>query len=100
MAQKRHHNNKRQQSAARAPQTSTLKAPPAVIEKKLPVQFGSPFVLLEDAQKNTFQYSNGEWVHYTMSIAECRENCQVKELPQKVNGRTRYEVRCPTPTSI
>jgi hypothetical protein len=32
-----------------------------------------------------------------MSIAECRENCQVQELPQKVNGMTRYEIRYPLP---
>jgi hypothetical protein len=31
-----------------------------------------------------------------MTIAECRLNqCQVKQLPQKVNRMTRYEVQSP-----
>ena len=34
-----------------------------------------------------------------MSIAQCRQDCLVKELPQKVNGKTRYEVRCPLPAA-
>ena len=70
-------------------------------ERKAPVQFGEAFVLLEDEEKNTFEYARGAWTPYAMSIAECRqESCQVKELPQKVNGKTRYEVRCPVPTAL
>ena len=58
--------------------------------------YGKPFTLLEDESKATFQFSKGAWVPYAMTIAECLENnCQVKELPQKVNRKTRYEVRCP-----
>jgi hypothetical protein len=58
--------------------------------------YGKPFTLLEDEHKATFQFSRGSWVPYAMTIAECLENsCQVKELPQKVNRMTRYEVRCP-----
>jgi hypothetical protein len=34
-------------------------------------------------------------VAYSASIAECRQSCLVKEVPQRVNGRIRYEVRIP-----
>ncbi|HZZ27614.1 MAG TPA: hypothetical protein VFE46_06360 [Pirellulales bacterium] len=65
-------------------------------EPKPPTQYGKPFVLLEDSDLNTFEYAAGAWLPYGLSIAQCRkENCSVKELPQKVNGRSRYEVRCP-----
>jgi hypothetical protein len=50
---------------------------------------------MEDEQKNTFIYEGGAWVPHSASIAECRQTCQVKELPQKVNRMTRYEIRCP-----
>jgi hypothetical protein len=55
--------------------------------------YGEPFILLEDANKSTFIYKGGAWVAHDMSIAECRQNGQVKELPQKVKQMTRYEVR-------
>jgi hypothetical protein len=51
--------------------------------------------VFEDAEKKTFVFQAGEWVEYSASIAECRQTCQVKELPQRINGRTRYEVRVP-----
>jgi hypothetical protein len=49
----------------------------------------------EDEQKNTFVFQGGSWVPHTASIAECRQTCQVKELPQRLNKLIRYEVRCP-----
>ena len=64
-------------------------------EKKLPVTYGKPFVVLEDVQKNTFVFSGGRWQPHTATIAECRIDCQVKELPQKINDMTRYEVCSP-----
>ena len=62
---------------------------------RVPVQYGAPFIVLEDSDKKTFEYANGAWTPYAMSIAECKKSCQVKELPQKVNNKTRYEIRVP-----
>jgi hypothetical protein len=95
MAQKRRFiQNKRQ--AARAPlENRALRHAPEPIERPRPVVYGKPFFVLEDAEKNTFIYQAGEWVSYTSSIAECRQTCQVKELPQRINGRIRYEIRAP-----
>jgi hypothetical protein len=96
MAQKhRFHNvNKRQMS--RAPSdTRSLRRPPEVTQRPVPVVYGKPFILAEDAAKNTFVFKAGEWVPYAESIAECRQTCQVKELPQRLNKMIRYEVRCP-----
>lgn len=64
-------------------------------DRKAPTKYGKPFILLEDKSYNTFEYSAGAWVPYALSIAQCREDYLVKELPQKVNGKTRYEIRCP-----
>jgi hypothetical protein len=74
---------------------STPAEPRAPHVRKAPVVYGKPFILLEDAARNTFEYKSGAWVPYAMSIAECRVTCQVNELPQKVNQMTRYEVRLP-----
>lgn len=61
--------------------------------KFVPKVFGKPYVILEDDRKQTFIYEGGSWVAYSRSIAECRaEMCQVKQLAQKVNNMTRYEV--------
>jgi hypothetical protein len=60
-----------------------------------PIVYGKPFIVVEDEQKNTFVFQAGAWVPHTASIAECRQTCQVKELPQRVNKMIRYEVRCP-----
>jgi len=94
MPQRRQFNHKRRKSGGPrrdAPsRAATIRTPP-----KPPVQYGKSFVLLDDLEKNTFEYSSGAWVPYAMSIAQCRLDCQVKELPQKVNGNTRYEVRLP-----
>ena len=87
----------RKQKRKRAPSPSAPAVVRPVWEKKPPVQYGKPVVLLEDAQKNTFVFQAGNWVAYSMSIAECREVCQVKELPQRVNGMVRFEVRSPIP---
>ena len=95
MAQRNRFANKRQKSRAPTPPTVVRQFTPAVMERKPPTEYGKPFVLMEDEQKNTFAYKAGAWIPHAMSIAECRQNCQVKELPQKVNRMTRYEIRCP-----
>ena len=89
---------RRNQFSRKRPRTPPSSSPTiarSVWEKKPPVQYGEPFVLLEDEQKNTFVFRAGNWVAYSMSIAECRQECQVKELPQRVNGMVRFEIRCP-----
>ncbi len=95
MAQRPRFNHKRQKKRTTRQQSSAPREAPRVYEKKPPVQYGKPFVLLEDTNKNTFEYKGGAWVPHAMSIAECRLECQVNELPQKVNSMTRYEVRSP-----
>jgi hypothetical protein len=86
--------NKRQASRL-APQTRTLARAPSLADLPQRVVYGKPFILMEDADKNTFVYKAGAWVAYEASIAECRRTCQVKALPQGVGKMTRYEVRCP-----
>jgi hypothetical protein len=95
MAQKRHFNPRAQRGGrAPAPATRMLQYPPEV--ERLPaVVYGKPFIVLEDKEKNTFVYKEGNWVPHSDSIAECRKTCQVKELPQRVNQMIRYEIRCP-----
>lgn len=66
-----------------------------VYEPKEKVEYGAPFIVMEDRDKNTFSYDGAAWVPYEMTMADCRLQCQVKVLPQKVNGKTRYEVRAP-----
>ena len=57
------------------------------------MQYGKPFVLLEDAQKSTFIYTGVQWVpHSQIDRRDIRVDCQVKELPQKIKGMTRYEI--------
>jgi hypothetical protein len=75
--------------------TRSLRRPPDITERVAPVVYGKAFIVLEDEAKNTFIFKGGAWVAHTASIAECRQSCQVKELPQRVNRMTRYEVRCP-----
>ncbi len=92
---KRFHGNRPKKRPNRA---SHVPPPLAALptEKKPPVEYGKPFTLLEDESKATFEFTGGSWVPYSMTIAECRQNsCKVQELPQKVNRKTRYEVRCP-----
>jgi hypothetical protein len=97
MAQKHrfHHNNKRRAGGSAPSDTRTLRRPPTVTERAPAVVYGKPFILMEDEAKNTFIYEAGNWVPHSASIAECRQTCQVKELSQRVNGRIRYEIRCP-----
>ncbi len=91
----RHHNSKRQKPRAARQHPEFVRAAPVAVEKKPPVVYGKPFVVLEDNQKDTFIYSGGKWVPHTKTIAECREDCQVTELAQKINGMTRYEICSP-----
>jgi hypothetical protein len=64
-------------------------------EPKPPKHYGKPIIILEDAQKNTFEFVDGNWVPFAMTIAECRAECQIQMLPQQVNGKKRYEIRLP-----
>jgi hypothetical protein len=92
LAQKRKINQNKRQLARSASESRGLRFPP-VAERQPPKNFGKPFVVLEDPQKNTFVFSAGTWVPHTASIAECRQLGQVKELPQRLNRMIRYEVR-------
>jgi hypothetical protein len=78
----------------------TLRALPTAGEKKAPIAYGKPFVLLEDGNKDTFIYSGGQWTRHTRSIAECRVDSLVKELAQKINGMTRYEICSQVATAV
>ncbi len=97
MAQRPRFNRKQKKHPTSTRSATVARQPQPAYERKAPPQYGKPFVLLEDLDKKTFEYANGAWVPYALSIAECRQECQVKELPQKVNDKTRYEVRCPLP---
>ena len=94
-----HHNRFKQnrKKPARRPSPSVVVEKPAFVipARKPPTTYGKPFIVLEDGQKNTFEYLKGAWVPYSISIAQCRESGEVKELPQKINKMTRYEVRLP-----
>ena len=91
--------NYQHQPSRRRPALSGLHTSPALGDLPPPVNYGTPFIVLEDEEKNTFVYSGGEWVPYATSIAECRKSCQVKELPQRLNRKVRYEIRCPVDSS-
>jgi hypothetical protein len=95
MPQKRRFHQHKRDARSAAPGIRGLREPPTVTERAAPVVYGKPFVLLEDLEKNTFIFQAGQWVPHTASIAECRQSCQVKELPQRVNRMIRYEIRCP-----
>jgi hypothetical protein len=84
-----HHGNQPKRRSSSAP--PTVRSVP-VLSPKPKVVYGQPIVLLEDIQKNVFIYRSGQWVQFDKSIAECRVNCQVTELSQKIKGMTRYEV--------
>jgi hypothetical protein len=88
--------NKRQQrSAPRPPPTVDFGAVLAARRAEPKREYGRPFILMEDESLNTFHYVSGAWIPYEKKIAECRLDCQVKALPQKVNKMIRYEVRAP-----
>jgi hypothetical protein len=85
---------KAQKNLARENRAGAVRETP-VFERKEKVEYGKPFIVMEDTEKNTFAYNGSAWVPFAMTMADCRQQCQVKALPQKVNGKTRYEVRQP-----
>jgi hypothetical protein len=92
----RPNNNKRSRGFDPNSPTRSLYRPPVVTEPQATVVYGKPFVVLEDESKKTFVFKAGSWVEFEASISECKQqSCQVKQLAQKVNRMTRYEVRCP-----
>jgi hypothetical protein len=95
MSKKSHYAGKknRVQMAGGARTTAVREVP--VYVPKVPVEYGKPIIVMEDGEKNTFAYDGFSWVPYRFTMAECKLECQVKELPQKVNGKVRYEVREP-----
>lgn len=93
MAQRRPFDHQRQNRSARVP--TIVKPIVTALPKVEPKRYGKPFVLLEDTAKQTFEFQNGAWVPYGRSIAECRTDCQVTQLAQKVNNMTRYQVCLP-----
>ena len=97
MAQRNRHSNKRPKPHVRAAQAAAQREVRVIPERKAPTQYDKPFTLLEDASKQTFEYQAGAWVAHSTTIAEYRVECQVSELPQKVNRMSRYEIRCPLP---
>ena len=92
MAQKHRFHNKRDK---RSDTPADRRPAPPVYEPKPPVEYGKPVMVLEDTKRKTFEYKSGAWVPFSMTIAECRLTCQVKQMPQKINQMTRYEIRCP-----
>lgn len=96
MRRKKRFQGNRQRKQSRASHAPPPLAPLEPAERQAPIEYGKPFTLLEDENKTTFEFKTGAWVPYAMTIAQCRmQNCQVKQLPQKVNRMTRYEVRVP-----
>ncbi len=94
MGKKRSFSGKSQRQSG-GPRASLQREPIVIPERKPPVQYGAPVVVLEDQHKQTFVFVSGAWSPFEMSIAECRESCRVTELSQKIKGMTRYEVRRP-----
>ena len=94
MAQRSRSNHKKNKRADSA--RHDRRPPAAPYQPKPKVTYGKAVVILEDAQRNTFAFDGGAWVPFERTIAECRRDCLVKELPQKINHMTRYEVRLPT----
>src|SRR5262249_20121426 len=90
-----HSNRRARPTSSSVSPTRSLFRLPEPTQQTAPVIYGKAFIVLEDEAKNTFIFKSGAWVAHTASIAECRQSCQVKELPQRVNNMTRYEVRCP-----
>lgn len=92
MAQRRHFNQNRRKHPSRGSNLPPTAAP-TPLPRSTPKRYGTAFVLMENDQKQAFQYQNGAWVEFERSIADCRVDCQVKQLSQKVNNMTRYEIR-------
>ena len=95
MAPKNRFGQKQNKSSKGGVRGAAHREPLPPLQRKPQIEYGKPFILLEDRDKNTFQYARGTWVPYDMTIAQCRLDGQVKELPQKVKDMTRYEVRLP-----
>ena len=95
MAHKRHYSRRNERPPSAGLRASVPLPSPVIRQRKPPTQYGKPFILLEDESCNTYEYASGAWVPYELSIAQCRQQFLVKELPQKLNGKTRYEIRCP-----
>jgi hypothetical protein len=95
MAKKSRPNNNRPKPRVNNSRPAMVRPPIAAPERKAPVTYGKPYTLLENDQKGTFIYKGGQWRPHTVTIAECKQDCQVKELPQKINGMTRYEIHPP-----
>ncbi len=76
-------------------QTRSAPPPPAPLVRTYnpPPVYGTAFILVEDKSKNTFLFKGGIWVAYHRTIAECKTDCEVTELPQRVNQMIRYQVR-------
>jgi hypothetical protein len=91
MAQRRHFDHNRRKHPVRG--ASPPSAMPAPLPRSTPKQYGPAFVLMENDKKQTFQYQNGAWTEFDRSIADLRGDCLVKQLAQKVNNMTRYEIR-------
>ena len=86
----------RTRGGARASSGPPPLASASIERNRAPTVYGKPFIIMEDESKKTFVYQSGSWVPHDMSIAECRQaSYQIKELPQKVNRMTRYEVASP-----
>ena len=95
MSPRNHHRGGRRQTPHSPSRASGPRPVPAPFEKKPPVVYDKPFVLLEDAQKNVFIFKAGQLIQHAKKIAEYRQDSRVKELPQKINDLTRYEIQCP-----
>jgi hypothetical protein len=92
MPQRRPFNQNRGKNSGRRPAPLPIE-PPKPLPRSVPKQYGPPFVIMENDRKQTFLYQAGAWVEYERTIAECRVDCTVKQLAQKVNNMTRYEIR-------
>ncbi|MCC7085378.1 MAG: hypothetical protein IT427_10260 [Pirellulales bacterium] len=95
MARNHRFGGRQSRPAARRSSQPADAVAPRSIERKPPTQYGAPFIVLEDTEKETFEFVNGNWTPFAMTIAECRQTCQVRMLPQQVSGKTRYEIRLP-----
>lgn len=93
MAQRRNFDHKRRKPSGGGNPAPAPRAVPMPLPRSVPKQYGPAFVLMENERKQTFQYQNGAWVAFERSIAECRADCLVKQLSQKVNNMIRYEIR-------
>ncbi|MDX1945353.1 MAG: hypothetical protein SFU86_08090 [Pirellulaceae bacterium] len=91
-----HHRPKNNRLPPRGPADNrTLRRLPERSEVAPPAVYGEPFLVLEDSAQNTFIYEGGKWVPHDATIAEYRRTSLVKEFPQRVKGRIRYEIRSP-----